>query len=64
VLSRITCPVLLFCGRQSWAQDPEIDGRASVIKNHRLVKVDKAGHWVHHDQLDLFLSETKKFLAE
>jgi pimeloyl-ACP methyl ester carboxylesterase len=64
VLSRITCPALLFWGRLSWAQDPEIDGRASVIKNHRLVKVDKAGHWVHHDQLDLFLSETKKFLAE
>ena len=64
VLSQIVCPALLFWGRQSWAQDPEIDGRASVIKNHRLVKVDKAGHWVHHDQLDLFLSETKTFLAE
>ena len=64
VLSRITCPALLFWGRQSWAQDPEIDGRASVIKNHRLVKVDKAGHWVHHDQLELFLGETKKFLSE
>ena len=64
VLGRITCPTLLFWGRQSWATDPEIDGRASVIKNHRLVKVDKAGHWVHHDQLEIFLSETKAFLAE
>jgi pimeloyl-ACP methyl ester carboxylesterase len=64
VLTRITCPALLFWGRRSWAQDPEIDGRALVIKNHRLVKVDDAGHWVHHDQLDLFLRETKNFLAE
>jgi pimeloyl-ACP methyl ester carboxylesterase len=24
--------------------------------------VPKAGHWVHHDQLDLFLKETKAFL--
>jgi pimeloyl-ACP methyl ester carboxylesterase len=64
VLSRITCPVLLFWGRKSWAQDPEIDGRATVIRDHRLVKVDNAGHWVHHDQFDLFLAETKKFLAE
>ena len=64
ILSHITCPTLLFWGRRSWAQDPEIDGRAAVIRNHKLVKVDNAGHWVHHDQLDLFLAETKKFLAE
>jgi pimeloyl-ACP methyl ester carboxylesterase len=64
VLTHVTCPTLLFWGRRSWAQDPEIDGRASVIRNHRLVKVDDAGHWVHHDQFALFLGETKKFLAE
>jgi len=64
MLGRIECPTLLFWGRQSWAQDPEIDGRASVIRNSRLVKVDKAGHWVHHDQLEIFLTETKRFLAE
>ena len=64
VLSCITCPTLLFWGRESWAQDPEADGRASAIRDHRLVKVEKAGHWVHHDQLEDFLAETKKFLAE
>jgi pimeloyl-ACP methyl ester carboxylesterase len=64
MLSRIECPTLLFWGRQSWAQDPEIDGRATVIPNSRLVKVDHAGHWVHHDQLEVFLQETKRFLAE
>jgi len=64
VLTHITCPTLLFWGRRSWAQDQEIDGRASVIQNHRLVKVDDAGHWVHHDQFAPFLDETKKFLAE
>lgn len=62
VLSDITCPVLLFWGMESWAPDPETDGRASVIKNHRLVKVPGAGHWVHHDRLDLFLDETTRFL--
>ena len=64
VLGQITCPTLLFWGMESWAVDPETDGRAAVIKNHRLVKVPGAGHWVHHDQLKLFLAETKKFLAE
>jgi pimeloyl-ACP methyl ester carboxylesterase len=64
MFGQITCPVLLFWGMESWAQDPEKDGRASVIKNHKLVKVPNAGHWVHHDQLEVFLTETKKFLAE
>jgi pimeloyl-ACP methyl ester carboxylesterase len=64
VIGRITCPTLLFWGKESWAQDPEADGRAAVIRNHKLVKVEKAGHWVHHDQLGIFLEETKKFLSE
>jgi pimeloyl-ACP methyl ester carboxylesterase len=63
-MSRITCPALLFWGRQSWAPDPEEGGQADIIKDHRVVKVDDAGHWVHHDQLEIFLRETKKFLAE
>jgi pimeloyl-ACP methyl ester carboxylesterase len=64
ILGHITCPTLLFWGMESWAKDPEEDGRANVIKNHRLIKVPKAGHWVHHDQLELFLTETRKFLND
>jgi pimeloyl-ACP methyl ester carboxylesterase len=50
--------------RYTCIPDPESDGRAQVIKNHRLIKVPNAGHWAHHDQLETFLEETKKFLAE
>ena len=64
VLGEIACPVLLFWGMESWAQDPETDGRSAMIKNHRLVKVPGAGHWVHHDRLDLFLDETTRFLLD
>ncbi len=64
VLGQITCPTLLFWGMESWAPDPEADGRVVVIRNHKLVKVPNAGHWVHHDQLEVFLAETRKFLAE
>ncbi len=63
VMARITCPVLLFWGRQSFALDPDLSEEAAAIKDRRIVKVDHAGHWVHHDQLGLFLQETKKFLA-
>ncbi len=62
ILMEITCPVLLFWGMESWAPDPEVDGRAKAIKNYRLVRVPGAGHWVHHDRLDVFLEETMRFL--
>ncbi len=64
ILGQIACPILLFWGMESWAVDPEKDGRVSALKNYRLIKAPNAGHWVHHDQLEIFLTETKKFLAE
>ncbi len=64
ILRQVSCPVLLFWGRQSFAKDPETDPLAQEIANRRIVKVDQAGHWLHHDQLEIFLRETKKFLAE
>jgi pimeloyl-ACP methyl ester carboxylesterase len=64
VLRQIACPTLLFWGRESFAKDPEHDPLAAEIANRRVVKVDRAGHWLHHDQLEIFLRETKKFLAE
>jgi pimeloyl-ACP methyl ester carboxylesterase len=61
---RITCPVLLVRGEESWASDPVKDGRITAFRNARLVNVPKAAHWVHHDQLDVFLRELREFLAE
>ncbi len=59
---QITAPTLLFWGLESWAPVPENDPRVKAIRNCRLVQVPKAGHWVHHDQLELFLKETTPFL--
>jgi pimeloyl-ACP methyl ester carboxylesterase len=56
--------VLLFWGRQSFALDPDLAEEAAALKDRTVVKVDHAGHWVHHDQLGIFLEETKRFLAE
>jgi pimeloyl-ACP methyl ester carboxylesterase len=60
--SQITCPVLLMRGAESWASDPEKDGRATAFRDYKLVNIDKAGHWVHHDQLDAFLRVVRAFL--
>lgn len=62
--SQITCPVLLVRGTESWASDPEKDGRATAFKDYKLVNIERAGHWVHHDQLDVFLKHVREFLAE
>ncbi len=64
ILQQISCPTLLFWGRESFAKDPETEPLAQGIRNRQIVKVDRAGHWLHHDRLDLFLSETKRFLSD
>ncbi len=64
VYGQITAPTLLFWGLESFAPVPDQDPRVKAIRNCKLIKVEKAGHWVHHDQLELFLRETKEFLAQ
>ena len=64
LFGQITCPSLLFWGLQSFLPVPESDPRLLAIRNCRLVKVPDAGHWVHHDQLELFLRETTIFLEQ
>jgi pimeloyl-ACP methyl ester carboxylesterase len=64
VWQRIRCPVLLFRGTQSWASDPVKDGRIRHLSNARLVNVEGAAHWVHHDRLEPFLAELQAFLRE
>jgi pimeloyl-ACP methyl ester carboxylesterase len=64
VFGYIQCPTLLFSGLESYLPAPESDPRTKAIRNCRLVKVPKAGHWVHHDQLDVFLREAAAFLQD
>jgi len=59
---QITCPTLLVYGAESWARNPADDGRLSYFQSARVLTVQKAGHWVHHDQLALFLREVRSFL--
>jgi pimeloyl-ACP methyl ester carboxylesterase len=59
---RITCPTLLLRGTESWASDPVLDGRASAFQHAQCVNISRAGHWVHHDQLEEFLRVVRVFL--
>jgi pimeloyl-ACP methyl ester carboxylesterase len=60
--SAITCPTLLMYGEDSWASNPEKDGRAKSFKTARVVSFKNAGHWLHHDQFDRFIAELRAFL--
>jgi pimeloyl-ACP methyl ester carboxylesterase len=64
VYAEIACPVLLVWGRESWMPDPETEERASAISNRQILKVEGAGHWVHHDRLDPFLEASQRFLLD
>jgi len=43
------------------AANPESDGRLRHFQNARVVSVEGAGHWVHHDRLQVFLDLLRGF---
>ena len=58
----ITCPTCLVVGEESWASNPEEDGRAKYFQNPKVASFSNAGHWVHHDRLTDFVALLKDFL--
>lgn len=58
----ITCPILFFWGTDTFAANPEHDGRLDHFQNARLTTYEKAGHWLHHDQHDRFIADLKAFI--
>ena len=61
---RITCPTLLLYGANSWASNPETDGRIAHFNNDpEVIEIENAGHWLHHDQLDEVLVHVRQFLT-
>ena len=59
----ITCPTLLMYGADSWASNPERDGRLKHFgSNASVIEFESAGHWLHHDQFRRFMDELEAFL--
>ena len=58
----ITCPTLLLYGADSWASNPAEDGRIDYFKNAEVKLYENAGHWLHHDQFDRFMSDVRAFI--
>ena len=59
----ITCPTLMLYGADSWASDPVTDGRIKHFGgNVEVREFAQAGHWLHHDQFDMFMETLEGFL--
>jgi len=58
----ITAPTLLLYGADSWASNPDKDGRIKYFNNAEVIEFEQAGHWLHHDQFDRFMQVLKDFL--
>ena len=58
----ITCPMLMFYGTESFATNPEKDGRIGYFSTARVIEYENAGHWLHHDQFDRFMADVRAFL--
>jgi len=61
---RVACPMLLLYGADSFASNPERDGRAVNFQDARVIEYENAGHWLHHDQFDRFMGDVRAFLAD
>ena len=62
VWEAITCPTLLLYGANSWASNPETDGRIRYFSTASVIEFENAGHWLHHDQFDRFVATLRAFL--
>lgn len=61
--NQIRCPILIIWGAESWgARWENLD--LSAFHTYRQARVENAGHWVHHDQFDVFMGLLNDFLAE
>ena len=58
----ITAPTLLLYGADSWASNPAKDGRIKHFNTAQVIEFENAGHWLHHDQFDRFISVLRDFL--
>jgi pimeloyl-ACP methyl ester carboxylesterase len=61
--SRIICPTLLMWGEESFLPDPQTAGLLAHFKQAELQKIAGAGHWLHHDRLDVVLASLQRFLG-
>lgn len=59
---QINCPTLLLNATEGLEHRTGQDGSLACFKDATLIDFEDAGHWLHHDQFDIFLSHVQDFL--
>lgn len=62
IWNAITAPTLLLNGADSWAENPVETGTIRHFRNAQSIEFKNAGHWLHHDQFDLFMKTVRDFI--
>ena len=61
--NQIRCPMLVIWGRESWGnRNGVVD--LSAFHDVQSAEIANAGHWVHHDQFEVFMSHVNEFLDD
>ncbi len=64
IWSEITCPVLIINATEGFDHRIGQDGTDQHFGNLETVSVEDAGHWLHHDQFDEYITHVKSFLGK
>ena len=59
---RIACPVLIVNSTNGYGHRIGQHGTSRHFRDVRLVEIDDAGHWTHHDQIEEFLETVEAFV--
>jgi len=60
----IDCPTLIINATEGFGHRIGQNGTLDHFRHGSLIDIEKAGHWVHHDQLDEVVVATGNFLAQ
>lgn len=61
---KIDCPTLLLNAGQGFGHRTGQNDTLKHFRHGKLVDIDNAGHWVHHDQFDAVMSIVTDYLKE
>jgi pimeloyl-ACP methyl ester carboxylesterase len=60
--NQIRCPILVLYGEESWGRRFPGGLDLSPFHDVRVIRVERAGHWVHHDQFEAMMEHINRFL--
>jgi len=61
---KIDCPTMLMNALQGFDHRTGQNDTLQYFRHGKIVNVDNAGHWLHHDQFQTYINESRTFLAE